>query len=124
MTAAAALLAAIICLIGTGTPKYYNIVFARESRTEYEESRAALANVPRDGVVYSSTYLTPYLYDCENVYMYPAIYNQETLPPADCVVLDSRAGVLKEYYELKDMFMEMGYVEEGSGGFVTVLLKK
>ncbi len=123
-TAAAALLAAVICLIGTGTPKYYNIVFARESRIEYDESRAALANVPRDGVVYSSTYLTPYLYDCENVYMYPAIYNQETLPPADCVVLDNRAGVLKEYYELKDMFMEMGYVEEGSGGFVTVLLKK
>lgn len=123
-TGAAAVLAALICLIGTGTPKYYNIVFARESAVEYEESRAALKGVPRDGVVYSSTYLTPYLYDCENVYMYPAIYNAESLPEADCVVLDSRAGVLKEYYELKDMFLEMGYVEEGSGGFVTVLLKK
>lgn len=123
-TGVAAVLAALICLIGTGTPKYYNIVFARESAVEYEESRAALKSVPRDGVVYSSTYLTPYLYDCENVYMYPAIYNAESLPEADCVVLDSRAGVLKEYYELRDMFLEAGYVEEGSGGFVTVLLKK
>lgn len=123
-TGTAALLATVICLIGTGTPKYYNIVFAHESRIEYDESRAALAGVPRDGVVYASTYLTPYLYDCEEVYMYPAIYNEDKLPEADYVVLDNRAGVLKEYYELEDMFLSMGYADEGSGGFVTVLVKK
>lgn len=119
--AAAAVFAAVICLVGTTTPKYYNIEKIKEDGAYYAASREALAALPRDKVIYASTYMTPYLYDCPQVYMYPAIYHAEELPPPDYVVLDSRPGVLKEYYELVEMYADMGFVEDESGGFVTVL---
>lgn len=119
--AAAAVFAALICLVGTNTPKYYNIERIKEIEVYYASSREALASVPRDKVIYASTYMTPYLYDCPEVYMYPAIYHEEELPPPDYVVLDNRPGVLKEYFELMDMYLELGFVEDGSKGFVTVL---
>lgn len=119
----AAVFAAAICLVGAATPKYYNIVRAKEEEAYFSASREALAAVPRDKVIYASTYMTPYLYDCPRVYMYPAIYNENELPEPDYVVLDGRPGVLAEYYELVDMYIEMGFVEDGSGGFVTVLKK-
>lgn len=121
--AAAALFAALICLVGASVPKYYNIIRAAEDNDYYSATREALSALPRDKVIYSTTYLTPYLYDCPEVYMYPAIYNEDKLPPPDYVIMDNRPGVFKEYYELYDLYEGMGFTEEGSGGFVTVLKK-
>ena len=116
-TAVAAVLAAVICLVGFSTPKYYNIARAQEDKENFDLSREVLERVPRDAKIFASTYLTPYLYDCTDVYIYPAMYNKENSDP-DIVVLDDR---LDEYLELTEMYMEMGYTLEEYGGFVIVL---
>lgn len=116
-TAVAAVLAALICLVGFSTPKYCNIARADEGKEKYNLSREVLAGIPRDAKIFASTYLTPYLYDCADVYIYPALYNTGNSDP-DFVVLDDR---LSEYLELTEMYMEMGYTLEEHGGFVIVL---
>lgn len=116
-TAVAAMLAAVICLVGFSTPKYYNIVKAREYEESFGLSKEILADIPRDAKIFASTYFTPYLYDCTDVYIYPAIYNKENSDP-DFVVLDDR---LDECWELAEMYMEAGYTIEEYQGFVLVL---
>lgn len=116
-TAVAAVLAAVICLVGFSTPKYCNIVRAQEKKLDLDMSREVLADIPRDAKIFASTYLTPYLYDCADVYIYPALYNKENSDP-DFVVLDER---MDECEELTEMCLEMGYTIEARGGFVIVL---
>lgn len=120
-TAAAAVLVSAILLLGYATPKYYNIMNAYEGSKEYDAARAAIAEVPRDAKIFASTYLTPYLYDCPNVYMYPAIYNTDISEP-DFVLLDKRYGALAEYDDLLDMYQNMGYGIYSNESFVTVLV--
>lgn len=119
--AVAAVLAAAICLTGTSTPKYYNLVSASEGWDRYQAARDALADIPRDARVYASTYLTPYLYDCREVYMYPAIYNKNGVENPDYVALDSRPAALAEYEELMEGYREIGYEVVSDESFVTVL---
>ncbi|MCM1055458.1 MAG: DUF2079 domain-containing protein [Bacteroides sp.] len=116
-TAAAAVMAAAICLMGFSTPKYYNIPRLEEWEEETNASRAVLAELPRDAKIFASTYLTPYLYDCKDVYIYPALYNTENSDP-DYVVLDDR---LEETAGLIDLFFESGYDITVYEGFVIVM---
>lgn len=116
-TAVAAVLAVVICLAGFSAPKYYNIIRAEENKEEYDMAREVLAEIPRDAKIFSSTYLTPYLYDCRDVYIYPHLYNTENSDP-DILVLDAR---LQETDGLRDMYLEMGYRLDERRCFVEVL---
>lgn len=122
-TAVAAVLASAICLTGASTPKYYNLVSVAEQWDYFQSARTALAEIPRDARVFASTYLTPYLYDCREVYMYPPIYNAKNLNSPDYVVLDSRPGALKEYEEIYDACMESGYEKVSDDESFVVVLK-
>ena len=120
-TIAAAAMAAAIILTGAVSGKYQYIDQLREEHTQITLTNEALAQIPDDAVVFSSTYFTPHLARCKELYMYPAIYNKDSGIVPDYVVLDSRSGLLAEYDELLTYWLEEGYEIVGYEGYATVL---
>ncbi len=125
-TAAAAFMAAAICLVGNSMLKYRYIDRINENPDYYADAREVLAEIPRDKVIYANTYLTPFLYDCKRVYMYPFdYYKSEILTDdyADYYVLDSRTSNASEFDLTVESIKEKGYEVESDRSFVLVLKK-
>lgn len=120
-TLAAAAIAAAIILTGCTTAKYeYTERFPANYR-DIAATDSTLAEIPRDAVVFSTTYFTPHLADCEKLYMYPFVYPAEDGIVPDYVVLDNRSGVVAEYSSLVEKWLEAGYEVISSEGYATVL---
>ncbi|MCH5201005.1 MAG: DUF2079 domain-containing protein [Oscillospiraceae bacterium] len=122
-TAAAAILAGAIILTGSMSGKYRYIETLWENHDEITLTDQTLAMIPDDAVVFSSTYFTPHLARCRELYMYPAIYEKNNGIEPDYVVLDSRSGLLAEYGELYTLWLSKGYEVVGFEGYATVLKK-
>lgn len=124
--AAAAFMASAICLVGNSMPKFRYIDRLNADPDYYAAAREVLAEIPRDKVIYSNTYLTPFLYDCKEVYMYPFnYYNNKLLTDdyADYYVLDSRSSDTGEFNRIVDEIKENGYEVASDRSFVLVLKK-
>ena len=119
-TAAAAAVAGAIILTGSMNGKYNYIDAYWKNRTDIVETDQTLAMIPDDAVVFSTTYFTPHLYRCKEVYMYPFVYVADSSIVPDYVVLDNRLGLLAEYDELYVYWIEMGYEVVGTEGYATV----
>ena len=120
-TAAAAVMAAAIILTGTMSVKYQYIDRLWEEHTNITLTDQSLAQIPDSALVFSTTYFTPHLSRCKNLYMYPAIYKIDPELVPDYVVLDSRSGMLAEYDELLSYWIGEGYEVVGYEGYATVL---
>ncbi len=122
--AAAAFMASAICLVGHNMPKYrYIDRLAGNGGDYYAAARQVLSEIPRDKTIYASTYLTPFLFDCKEVYMYPPIYNKQ-LTGLDYVILDSRGADETEFSTLIRDFEDDGYEIVNNQTFITVLKLK
>ena len=119
-TVTAAAMAALIILTGAMSGRYQYIERTRIYSDSISATNASLAQIPEDAVVFSTTYFTPHLYRCKELYMYPPIYEIDEKIVPDYVVLDNR-GVLKEYDELLEQWTEQGYVVIRNEGYATVL---
>lgn len=120
-TAAAAVLAGVIILTGAMNGRYAFVGSMLENRSDIAATDKTLSMIPDDAVVFSTTYFTPHLARCRELYMYPAIYETDSGIVPDYVVLDSRSGLLKEYAELYAYWLERGYQVVGYEGYATVL---
>lgn len=120
--AVAAAMATAVCLVGFSAPKFrfMSDLFYNENAAATSE---ALDEIPRDAVIYASTYLTPHLYNCPNVYMYPSIYKLDEDIRPDYICLDTRTGLLLEYDMLVDSWEKQGYTVFKDAGYVTILQK-
>lgn len=124
--AAAAFMASVICLVGNSMPKFRYIDRIDSDPDYYAAAREVLAEIPRDKVVYSNTYLTPFLYDCREVYMYPFDYYRSELLTddyADYYVLDSRTYDTAEFNGIVEEIKGNGYEVVSDRSFVLVLKK-
>lgn len=124
--AAAAFMASAICLVGNSMPKFRYIDRLNADPDYYATAREVLSEIPRDKVIYSNTYLTPFLYDCKEVYMYPFnYYNNKLLTDdyADYYVLDSRTSDTGEFNRTVEKIKENGYEVASDRSFVLVLKK-
>lgn len=122
-TAAAAFMAAAICLLGNSMPKYHYADHYYENIEYYGEAEEILSEIPRDKVIYASTFLTPHLYDCKELYMYPSYYNQENWTDADYIVLDNRYYSVDELSTEIAKLSENGYVQTKRKSFVIVFTR-
>lgn len=120
--AATAAMAAAIILSGVVTEKYESIERFYLNYESITATDQTLAEIPRDAVIFSTTYFTPHLADCENLYMYPFVYSADKDIVPDYVVLDNRGGVVKEYSELVNYWQEQGYTVISKEGYATVLV--
>lgn len=120
-TVTAAVMVAAIILTGAVSGKYQYIDKLWQDHTQITLTDKSLAQIPDDAVVFSTTYFTPHLARCRELYMYPAIYEKDSEIVPDYVVLDSRSGMLKEYDELLTYWLEEGYEIVGYEGYATVL---
>lgn len=88
----------------------------------YAEEREAtdriLSEIDEDAVVISTTYLTPHLVRCDELYMYPA-----DSVDADVVVLDTYTQHFPEYEEILTKYLAMDYYIYKSEGWATILYK-
>lgn len=124
--AAAAFMASAICLVGNNMPKFRYIDRLNADPDYYAAAREVLSEIPRDKVIYSNTYFTPFLYDCKEVYMYPFDYYKNELLTdtyADYYVLDSRTSDTAEFNRIVDEIKENGYEVASDRSFVLVLKK-
>ena len=122
-TAAAAALAGIVILTGSMGGKYEFIGALWKNHSEITATDRTLAQIPDDAVVFSTTYFTPHLARCRELYMYPVIYGIDTSIQPDYVVLDHRSGLLAEYDEVYSLWLAQGYQVVGYEGYATVLKK-
>ena len=120
-TAAAAAIAGAIILTGSMTGKYEYIEILGENYDKITATNQALELIPEDAAVFSTTYFTPHLFRCKELYMYPAIYNKDSGIVPDYVVLDSRSGVVAEYFQLYTYWLEEGYEVISTEGYATIL---
>lgn len=118
--AVTAFMAAAVCLMGNAMPKYHyaDNYFCNQAR--YNAAEEILRELPRDKVIYASTFLTPHLYDCKQVYMYPPIYNKEDWTNAEIIALDTRYYNSGELYEEIRKLEENGYQKTDEGAFVLI----
>ena len=124
--AAAAFMASAICLVGNNMPKFRYIDRLNADPDYYAAAREVLSEIPRDKVIYSNTYFTPFLYDCKEVYMYPFDYYKNELLTdtyADYYLLDSRTSDTAEFNRIVDEIKENGYEVASDRSFVLVLKK-
>lgn len=88
----------------------------------YAEEREAtdriLSEIDEDAVVVATTYLTPHLVHCDELYMYPA----DTVD-ADIVILDTYTQHLPDYEEILTSYLAKDYYIYKSEGWATVLYK-
>ena len=122
-TAAAAAMAGLIILTGSMNGKYDYIDRLWLYQEEIAATDQALAEIPEDAVVFATTYFTPHLYKCRELYMYPFIYKAEDGIVPDYVVLDNRSGVVREYDELYERWVNEGYEVISDEGYTTILRK-
>ena len=122
-TAAAAAMAGLIILTGSMNGKYDYIDRLWIYRDEIAATDRALAEIPEDSVVFATTYFTPHLHRCKELYMYPFIYSADQDIVPDYVVLDNRSGLVKEYNELYQRWIEEGYEVVSEQGYATVFKK-
>ena len=122
-TAAAAAMAGLIILTGSMNGKYDYISRVGENSYDIALTDQALAEIPEDAVVFSTTYFTPHLYKCKELYMYPFIYKADEDIVPDYVVLDNRSGLVQEYDELYAHWIGEGYKVVNDEGYATVLKK-
>lgn len=122
-TAAAAAMAGLIILTGSMNGKYDYIDRLWIYQDEIAATDRALAEIPEDSVVFATTYFTPHLYKCKELYMYPFIYSADQDIVPDYVVLDNRSGLVKEYNELYQRWIEEGYEVVSEQGYATVFKK-
>ena len=120
-TVTAAVIAGAIILTGSMSGKYEFINNFWKHKTEITLTSQSLAQIPDDAVVFSTTYFTPHLSRCKELYMYPAFYEADSDIEPDYVVLDSRKGLLEEYEELYTYWLGKGYRVVGYEGYATVL---
>lgn len=117
--AVAAAMAALVCLVGFTAPKYDYL--KRPAVPEPTLTDEALDSIPRDSVIFATTFLTPHLYNCPNVYMYPDIYKIDPELTPDYICLDSRSDVVAEYYDLIKEWTGKGYTIVSTQGYATIL---
>ena len=117
----AAALAAAIIMTGNVTAKYEYIEKFSWNYSDITATDRALAEIPRDAVIFSSTYFTPHLADCKELYMHPFVYEADSSIVPDYVVLDHRSGVLAEFGELMEYWRGEGYEVISNEGYVTIL---
>ena len=122
-TAAAAVLAAVVILTGSMTGRYAYVGVLLRNYSDISATDRTLSVIPDDAVVFSTTYFTPHLARCRELYMYPAIYETDSDIVPDYVVLDSRSGIFEEYDEVYSYWLENGYQVAGYEGYATVLKK-
>lgn len=123
-TALAALMAAAVCLVGNGMPRYHYADTYYSNPKCYEEAEALLRKIPRDKVIYACTFLTPHLYDCKELYMYPPIYNKENWTDADYILIDTRYFSTEELKEEIQKITSNGYVRTDEASFIVVYRKE
>lgn len=124
--AAAAFMASAICLVGNSMPKYRYIDRLNDNPDYYAAAREVLAEIPRDKVIYANTYLTPFLFDCKEVYMYPFDYYKDEILTddyADYYVLDSRVSDTFEFNRKIEELEYNGYELVSDRSFIYVLKK-
>ena len=122
-TAAAAAMAGLIILAGSMNGKYDYIDRLWIYQDEIAATDRALSEIPEDSVVFSTTYFTPHLHKCKELYMYPFIYSADEEIVPDYVVLDNRSGVVNEYSELYERWIGEGYEVVNDQGYATILKK-
>lgn len=120
-TAASAAIAGAIILTGSMNGKYEYIERLGENYSSIAATNQALELIPEDATVFSTTYFTPHLFRCKELYMHPAIYNKDSGIVPDYVVLDNRSGVVAEYYDLLWEWKEKGYEVISNEGYATIL---
>ena len=113
-----AFMAAAVCLAGNAMPKYHYADTYFNNQEHYQAAEQFLKELPRDKVIYASTFLTPHLYDCKQVYMYPPIYNKEDWINAEIIVLDTRYYNDAELYDEIKKLEENGYKKTGEASFI------
>lgn len=118
--AVTAFMAAAVCLMGNAMPKYHyaDTYFCNQER--YIAAEKILRELPRDKVIYASTFLTPHLYDCKQVYMYPPFYNKEDWTNAEIIALDTRYYNSGELYSEIQKLEENGYQKTDESSFVLI----
>ena len=119
-TAMAAFMAAAVCLVGNAMPKYHYIDSYINNTERYEDAETLLKKIPRDKVIYACTFLTPHLYDCKELYMYPPIYNSEDWTNADYILIDTRYFGEAELMEEIEKITLNGYVQTDKAAFIIV----
>lgn len=118
--AVSAAIAGAIILTGSMNVKYNYVDLLWTNQTDIVATNRTLEMIPNDAVVFSSTYFTPHLYQCKEVYMYPFVYETDSSVVPDYVVLDNRKGLLAEYDTLYAYWIDMGYEVIGAEGYATV----
>ena len=116
----AAFMAAAVCLVGNAMPKYHYIDSYCSNTEYYQDAEELLKKIPRDKVIYASTFLTPHLYDCKELYMYPPIYNKENWTDADYILIDTRYFGEAELAEEIGKITSEGYVQTDKAAFIIV----
>ncbi|MDE6579190.1 MAG: DUF2079 domain-containing protein [Ruminiclostridium sp.] len=119
-TALAAFMAAAVCLVGNAMPKYHYTDTYYNNTERYEAAEELLRKIPRDKVIYASTFLTPHLYDCKELYMYPPIYNKENWTDAEYILIDTRYFGEAELKEEIQKITSNGYVKTDEAAFIIV----
>lgn len=119
-TAMAGFMAAAVCLVGNAMPKYHYTDTYFSNPEYYEAAEELLEKIPRDKVIYASTFLTPHLYDCKEVYMYPGFYNKDKWTEADYILIDKRFYSVEELKEEITKLNENGYTQIDKASFVLV----
>lgn len=117
---------AIFCfmasLLVTFTTVNSTFIYHVEKYNKYAEEREAtdkiLAEIDEDAVVVATTYLTPHLVHCDELYMYPADHID-----ADVVILDTYTSHLPDYAEILTEYLARDYYIYKSEGWATVLHK-
>lgn len=119
----ACLMAAAILLLGANGVKYRYAVDYFENREYYSSAYELLRSMPRDKVIYANTYLTPMLYDCPQLYLYPPVYEKENIPPADYILIDTRGAIEENLNDEIGLVEAMGYHLEKSEAFILVYVR-
>lgn len=122
-SAMACLMAAAILLLGTNGVKYRYSKDYFEKKEYYTSARELLNTIPRDKVIYASTYLTPMLHDCPQLYQYPPVYEKENTPEADYILIDTRGAVEENLEEEINEVIGMGYHMVENETFILVYVR-
>lgn len=122
-SAMACLMAAAILLLGTNGVKYRYSKDYFEKKEYYTSARELLNTIPRDKVIYASTYLTPMLHDCPHLYQYPPVYEKENTPEADYILIDTRGAVEENLEEEINEVIGMGYHMVENETFILVYVR-
>lgn len=98
--------------------KYFN------NKENFKNMDAILNEIPEEASVQASGFLVPKLSNRTNLYDIRYNHKEDTPHTTDYIVLDARSGIVGEYHEYLNMYLDKGYTIDSELKNFLVVLKK